>query len=198
MISRVILRAAVVSAALNFLLPSFGEAATGSLTQLSGAAGCVSDDGTGGACVDGSGLGGAGWVAVSPDGKNVYVAAFTGSALTTFARNASTGGLTQLAGTAGCVVDGGGGVSCAGGRGLTQAVSVVVSPDGKNVYVASRVNAVAAFFPQHDYGGANATKRHCRLHQRYRGYRLYRWQGVGGPSRDRHQSGREECLCRVT
>ena len=81
------------SVVLGFLLPSFGEAASGPLNQLGGTAGCIARAGDGITCADGGGLNGAGWVAVSPDGRNVYVTAFTGSALTTYARNASTGGV---------------------------------------------------------------------------------------------------------
>jgi hypothetical protein len=93
-----------------------------------------------------AGLAGAGWVAASPDGQHVYVAAFYSSAVTTFARSAVTGVLTQLRGPAGCVADIGDGVTCAAGRGLAGPVAVVVSPDGKHVYVTSRdANAVAAF-----------------------------------------------------
>ena len=134
----------VTSTVLAFFLPSFGEAA-GPLVQLGGLGGCVSEDGTGGNCVDGTGLSGAGWVAVSRDGLHVYVASSESSTVTTFARNATTGGLTQLGGTAGCIAEVGDGVTCADGKGLDQAISVVVSPDGNHVYVASRVNAVAAF-----------------------------------------------------
>jgi hypothetical protein len=47
-------------------------AATGALTQPAGTAGCVSDDGTG-PCADGRALFGAYSVAVSPNGKSVYV-----------------------------------------------------------------------------------------------------------------------------
>ena len=41
-------------------------------------------------------------VVVSPDGKNVYVAS-RGNAVAVFSRNTTTGILTQLSGTAGCI-----------------------------------------------------------------------------------------------
>jgi DNA-binding beta-propeller fold protein YncE len=126
-------------------VPVSGEAAMGALVQLSGLAGCISEDGTNGGCVAGRGLAGAGWVAVSPDGQHVYVASFDSSAVATFVRTAGTGVLVQLSGPAGCIDDIGDGVTCAAGRGLDGAVTLVVSPDGKHVYVASRGGAVAAF-----------------------------------------------------
>jgi 6-phosphogluconolactonase (cycloisomerase 2 family) len=135
----------VMSVGLGLFLPVDGEAAMGALTQLSGLAGCVSADGTNGSCVAGRGLAGAGWAAVSPDGKHVYVASFDSSAVATFVRTGGTGALTQLSGPAGCVADTGDGVTCADGRGLDGAVTIGVSPDGKHVYVASRGGTVAAF-----------------------------------------------------
>jgi hypothetical protein len=56
--------------------------------------------------------------------------------VTTFARNPTTGALTQLGGAAGCIAEVGNGVICADGKGLVEAVSVVVSPDLNHVYVA--------------------------------------------------------------
>jgi hypothetical protein len=38
----------------------------GPLTQIGGTSGCVSETGTGGSCVNGRGLDGAGWVAMAP------------------------------------------------------------------------------------------------------------------------------------
>ena len=146
MIRQITLWVRVVSAVLGLFLPVYSEAAMGALMQLSGTAGCVSENGTGGSCVAGRGLGGAGWVAVSPDGQQVYVASFYSSAVATLARTARTGVLTQLSGPAGCVADIGDGVTCADGRGLDGAVAIVVSPDGKHVYVGARdANAVAVF-----------------------------------------------------
>ena len=136
----------IVAAVLYVCLPTIAEAALiGELTQLSGLSGCISQTGSGGSCTVGRGLDGAGWVAISPDGNHVYVAAFDGSFVAAFSRNATTGVLTQLSGTAGCIAENGDGVSCADGRGLAGAVAVVVSPDGNNVYVASRNNTVAIF-----------------------------------------------------
>src|SRR5438094_7753878 len=86
----------VVSAVLGVFLPVYGEAAMGALVQLSATAGCVSENGTGGSCVAGRGLGGAGWVAVSRDGQQVYVASCDSSAVASLARNAETGALAQV------------------------------------------------------------------------------------------------------
>ena len=55
----------------------FDRAADGTLTQKAGLAGCISEDGSGGDCIDGKALDGAAWVTVSPDGRSVYVASGT-------------------------------------------------------------------------------------------------------------------------
>jgi DNA-binding beta-propeller fold protein YncE len=51
------------------------DPATGALAQKPGTAGCVSEDGSGGACQNGAALDAAAGVAASPDGTSVYVAA---------------------------------------------------------------------------------------------------------------------------
>jgi DNA-binding beta-propeller fold protein YncE len=125
------------------------DTATGELTQLAGTAGCVSETGTtpnGDACADGKALNRPRSVAVSADGKSVYVASYEGSAVAVFERNTTTGELTQLAGTAGCVSQTGSGGACAVGRALNGSWSVAVSADGESVYVASlNSDAVAVF-----------------------------------------------------
>jgi DNA-binding beta-propeller fold protein YncE len=123
-------------------------AMTGDLTEPAGTAGCVSDDGSG-PCANGHALVSPQSVAVSPDGKNVYVASGgqavgDRSALVRFNRNRTTGAISQPAGAAGCVSEDGSG-PCADGHGLAFAMSVAVSPDGKNVYVASEGGGVARF-----------------------------------------------------
>jgi DNA-binding beta-propeller fold protein YncE len=125
------------------------DATTGVLTQLAGVACCVSDTGTGGTCTDGNALLGARGVAVSPNGLHVYVASQDNNAVAVFARNTTTGALTQLSGTAT-----GDGVTCADGRGLSEAVLVEVSPDGENVYVASQVSDAVAVFARNKTTGA--------------------------------------------
>ena len=122
----------------------FDRAANGSLTQKSGTAGCISDTGTAGACVDGVALDIANSITVSPDGKNVYVTSKGSAAVVVFDRSAS-GSLTQKSSPAACIAETGGGV-CDDGLALKGASGVTVSPDGKNVYVASNLsNAVAVF-----------------------------------------------------
>jgi DNA-binding beta-propeller fold protein YncE len=123
----------------GLLLPPAASASPfGSLTQLPGRNGCVqhSEPQFLEPCVRGRGLRGATSVVVSPDGRNVYATSFDGIAV--FARDRATGGLTQLAGGAGCVQSGenplrDGGCALARGS-LFSAGSVAVSPDGLNVY----------------------------------------------------------------
>jgi len=132
----------------------FDRAADGTLAQKADAAGCVSQtgaDGDGGmTCADGRGFGGAHGVAVSPDGRSLYVPALSGDAVAVFDR-AADGVLAQKAGAAGCIsqtgADGDGGMTCADGRGLDGPVPVEVSPDGKSLYVGALFfgDAVAVF-----------------------------------------------------
>src|SRR5262249_25771163 len=68
---------------------------TGRLTQATGTSACVSLGGAGG-CASGVGLDRPGLLAVSRDGKSVYVAASMSGAGAMFARDKRTGGLTQL------------------------------------------------------------------------------------------------------
>ncbi|HEY5196415.1 MAG TPA: hypothetical protein VIJ51_05260 [Solirubrobacteraceae bacterium] len=114
---------------------------TGSLTQLAGPAGCVDATGAGGCTVgravsrstDPTRSGGS-RVAISRDGRNVYLAAADGIA--SFARDASTGDVTQLAGPAGCITQTAGD-GCAIGRSLAGIEGLKVSPDGLSVYAAA-------------------------------------------------------------
>ena len=84
-------------------------------------------------------------VAVSPDGKSVYVASYGSDAVARLNRNTTTGAITQPAGSAGCVSETGAG-PCADGHGLYGPVGVAVSPDGKSVYVASPYSDAVARF----------------------------------------------------
>jgi 6-phosphogluconolactonase (cycloisomerase 2 family) len=73
---------------------------------------------------------------VSPDGENVYVAAFGGDSVVMFSRNENNGRLQFV----GKRVDGVNGVD-----GIAGAQGIVVSPDGHHVYVTSDDNAIATF-----------------------------------------------------
>jgi 6-phosphogluconolactonase (cycloisomerase 2 family) len=84
-------------------------------------------------------------VAVSPGGRSVYVTSARSDAVAVFRRSARTGALRQLRGRAGCVRQGGGG-GCARGRALHDPTAIVVSPDGRNLYVASFGGRAIAVF----------------------------------------------------
>lgn len=76
-------------------------------------------------------------IAITPDGKFLYVSSYASSAVTIFTRQEGTGALTYV----GKVVNGVGGVTT-----LSAAFGVDVSPDGKTLYVASPTsNAVTSF-----------------------------------------------------
>ncbi len=124
----------------------------GALAQLSGPRGCLVDRSKPAAgCGTARALAGAGpfmgsrAIVVSPDGKNVYVAASKSDAVAIFRRNPKTGALFQSRGTAGCIAAKGAG-GCAKAIGLDGPNSVAISPNGRSVYVTSRdANSIATF-----------------------------------------------------
>ncbi|MCC6223144.1 MAG: beta-propeller fold lactonase family protein [Thermoleophilia bacterium] len=132
---RIVATIAAAAGALALCGDALAASVDGAL-QLPGKAGCSSSAGADG-CTEVAGLDGAAVAAVSPDGRNVYVAARTADALVSFRRDPASGRLTRLAGTGGCVSAGGPGDDCEPGHGLDYVYDLAVSPDGRNVYVAS-------------------------------------------------------------
>jgi hypothetical protein len=124
------------------------RAANGSLSQSTDPrVGCISDDGNDGgnnsipmACVDGKELGGTFGVAVSPNGRQVYASDFN-AGIAVLQRDTTTGELSQSTGMDGCISEGGNDGStpnaCTPGTGLNGAGSVLVAPDGGQVYVTA-------------------------------------------------------------
>ena len=107
----------------------FDRVGDGTLTQKTGPAGCISDDGSGGACQDGYGLGRADAVVVSPDGENVYVRRLHTGRDPDLQPRHHDGELTQ----AGCIADDLGdlGFCVQSDRGLRGPQGLAVSPDGQ-------------------------------------------------------------------
>jgi DNA-binding beta-propeller fold protein YncE len=123
------------------------DTTTGVLTQRLDRRGCISQSGGGGLCTRGRGLDEVWGIALSPDGSNLYAVSSKVNTLSAMSRDKATGRLDQLPGRYGCFIRAGG-FGCPDGRGLTVAVAVTVSPDGRSVYVASEdtyLGSVAVF-----------------------------------------------------
>ena len=98
------------------------------------------------------GLNGANAVAISPDGKNVYAVAYWEHGLSVFDRNETDGKLSFKE----VFKDNTGGVD-----GLSRPSDVIVSPDGKQVYVTSIFdNAIAVFNRNTTDGTLTYMERH--------------------------------------
>jgi DNA-binding beta-propeller fold protein YncE len=110
------------------------DPASGALTQASDGSGCIVDAELAG-CTTGRELAGANAVAVSPDGDNVYATSLFSNSVTSFNRSGS-GNLAQREGTGGCLIFLRA-AGCSFGRALKAPEGLALSPDGKNVYVAS-------------------------------------------------------------
>lgn len=125
----------------------------GALSQLESPGGCFLS----GSVLYGCSGGGRGFLrtqsaAMSPDGKHIYAAGLTDNSLAVIVRDASTGILSQPSGTSACYSvtgegdDDGDPSDCEVYTALSWPMSVVVSPDGMNVYVAANVsNAIVTF-----------------------------------------------------
>jgi DNA-binding beta-propeller fold protein YncE len=121
--------------------------ATGELTQLAAPNDCISSSALSGCGMTSAvGLASAVGVVVSADDENVYVAAGAQSEgdVAVFEREAGTGALKQLSGEEACLGGTAHPVSgCAKDEDINGAEDLVVSPDGKNVYMTSySANAV--------------------------------------------------------
>ena len=127
------------------------DQSNGALTQLPGLAGCVARTATPD-CTSATALDGPDVVAVSHDGKDVYVGAFFGSAVLAFARNEATGALIQLSGSSGCIAASNAG--CASGLALKQPEGLAISGDGNNVYVAAALSAALDVLTRNPATGA--------------------------------------------
>ncbi|MGI9540157.1 MAG: beta-propeller fold lactonase family protein, partial [Miltoncostaeaceae bacterium] len=126
------------------------DAGTGALTQLAGAAACVHNTGAGG-CADGRALDSARWVLISPDGQHVYVVTTGGKSIAAFARNSSTGALTQPAGTDGCIAASGSD-GCLVAPHMNSGRGGAISPDGATLYGAFQGSNAVAVLRRSDNG----------------------------------------------
>jgi 6-phosphogluconolactonase (cycloisomerase 2 family) len=122
----------------------------GTLAQIGGAGGCVSQQTTLG-CTVANGLDDARAIALSPDGKTLYAVASTAASVTSFSVDPRNGLLQQLNLSAGCLssaVQTG----CGAARTLTGAAAVAVSPDGLHVYVAAAADGAVDSFARQPNG----------------------------------------------
>jgi DNA-binding beta-propeller fold protein YncE len=143
----------VASGGSNAIAVFSRDRTTGALKQEKGKAGCVAAKAAG-HCGVAIGLIGPNSVAVSPDGRNVYATSREGASLTTFIRNRKTGALKQLPPSASGCISGLPIPTCTAGRALKGPDVVVVSPDGKNVYVGDFFGNAVASFSRAGKGGA--------------------------------------------
>jgi 6-phosphogluconolactonase (cycloisomerase 2 family) len=129
-------------------LSAFRRLRSGALRRLGGKAGCISYRAFR-SCRRARAVDAPEGMVVSPDGKNLYLAAIgfatDHDAVAVFKRNRRSGRLRQLSRRAGCVgkrrAEG-----CTRVRALDNPVDVAVSPDGRNVYVASLFSDAVAVF----------------------------------------------------
>src|SRR4051794_37055431 len=102
---------------------------------------CVNAGAAQGACQSANGSAQAFPEALSPDGRQLYVAAAGGGgdpAVLVYDRDPGSGKLTRrLAGPTSCVTASGSSGACGQASQLANPQDLVVSPDGKNVYVSN-------------------------------------------------------------
>jgi 6-phosphogluconolactonase (cycloisomerase 2 family) len=116
---------------------------SGSLTQKPGTAGCVRGAAASANCASARFVDSPQGLAVSPDGRTLYVASPSVSTIAVFSRDTNTGEITQKPDDAGCIADSN--PECRDARSLGSPYNIAISADGRNLYSASySANAVVA------------------------------------------------------
>jgi DNA-binding beta-propeller fold protein YncE len=131
------------------------DPATGALAQPADNSGCVVDPIEG--CTTGLGLRAPEGMALSADGRNVYVATALSNALLILDRDPSTGALTQALDGSGCIANSPS-YGCTTGVWLEGANAVAVSPDDGDVYVTSLLSNSLTSFTRTSESGDVAQK----------------------------------------
>ena len=149
------LRTAFIATVAALLLGTDAQASVpGVIAQL----GCVADAASAQAegCSAATGLRNTAYLALSPDGRNLYATARDSNSVVSFRRDAVSGKLTQLKGGAGCFDNQGGthNPSCTGIPGLVTASGITVTPDGRSVFVAAPDSAAITTFRRNLGSGA--------------------------------------------
>jgi 6-phosphogluconolactonase (cycloisomerase 2 family) len=140
-IARVVLSATVT--VVGAAPPALASPVHGELRQLHGAAGCLAAE-SGHGCGPLRRVRGVTDLAISPDGRHVYVTGWENDAVAVFAREPRSGRLAQLRGPGGCV-SARPRAGCAAGRALRDPAAISISRDGRNVYVTEDDEGVAVF-----------------------------------------------------
>jgi DNA-binding beta-propeller fold protein YncE len=117
---------------------------TGALTQKPGQDGCFRETPATANCASAPLMHDPFGVALTPDGRTVYVTAFDASRVITFTRDPATGTLTLKPGGAGCISGLADDGPCGHANGMSFVGDLAVSPDGRNLYVASGFDAAGA------------------------------------------------------
>ncbi|MEA2475467.1 MAG: type secretion system secreted protein VgrG [Thermoleophilaceae bacterium] len=115
------------------------DPATGALTpRPTGIAGCIADDGPGTGCADARALTGPGRMVLSSDGTTLYVVTATSQGVVALTRDPQSGNLSQAVAQSSCATRTGSGGACATAPPIDQPISLALSPDGADLYVAGQ------------------------------------------------------------